>query len=139
MTAAVKWRFTIGLVLVFAAGVATGVFAGAWHAHRQFTGRHGGHMAAHIRARMQHELKLTPQQLEQLTPVLDETAKKLQEIRADSARRVSETITHAHEQLASHLTPEQQADLRKMVERRPRGSRGPRGHRGPPGDGAPPH
>jgi hypothetical protein len=70
-----------------------------------------------MREHLQQQLKLTPEQLRALDPILDEMAKQLQEIRAESGRRVSETITRSHEQLAAHLTPGQRVELQAMEER----------------------
>lgn len=44
-----EWRIVLGLALVFLAGVATGLFAGAWHAHRAFGDRHGPMMAPRVK------------------------------------------------------------------------------------------
>lgn len=117
MRAGTKSRVAVVVVLVFFAGLATGVFAGAWHARHAFAGRHGERMGERMRQHLQRELKLTPAQLEEMNPILDEMAKQLREIRAESGRRVSETLARSHEQLASHLTPEQQAELQRMQQR----------------------
>lgn len=131
MIAATKSRLVLALTLVFLAGLATGVFGGAWHARHAFAGRHGERMGERMRERLQHELSLTPEQLQQMNPILDETTRQLQEIRAETGRRVSDTVTQSHERLAANLTPEQQTELRRM-ERRHHGFR--RRHR----DGEPP-
>lgn len=117
MTGGAKSRIAAALLLVFLAGLATGVFAGAWHARHAFTGRHGDRMADRMREHLQHQLKLTPAQLQEMNPILDDMAKQLQEIRADSGRRVSEAMARAHQQLALHLTPEQQTELQRMEQR----------------------
>ena len=117
MTSSLKLRIAVGLVLVFLAGVASGVFAAAWHAHRGFADRHGPRMAQRMRERMRDELNLTPAQMQELGPILDDTAQRLQQIRRETGERVSETITKSHEQLATHLTPEQREDLHGMEQR----------------------
>lgn len=124
MNSSLKTRITVGLVLVFLAGLATGVFGGAWHAHRAFAERHDGRMAERMRERLTKDLSLTPDQLRQMKPVLDEATKRLQEIRSDSGRRVSETLMEAHQQLGAYLTPEQQGELRKIEQRHRRGWHG---------------
>ena len=123
MTPGLKLRIAVGLVLVFLAGVASGVFAGAWHAHRDVADRHGPLMAQRMRERMRDELNLTPAQMQELGPILDDTAQHLQQIRRETAQRVSETIAKSHEQLAVHLTPEQREDLHEME--RPAAPQGP--------------
>lgn len=135
MTVSLKWRIAIGLLLVFAAGIATGVFAGAWHAHRVFAERHGPGMRERMRDRLVHDLNLTPEQMKTVGPILDDTARRLQEIRAESGQRVSETLRESHEQLAAHLTPEQRDELREIEQQHRRMWRWRRGPRPPrPGD-----
>lgn len=113
-----KWRIVLGAALVFFAGVATGLFGCFWHAHHVFLQRNSGDLAAHMRAHWKWELDLTPAQLEEITPIIDQTAKQLDEIRSDSGRRVAEALAQSHRDLAPHLTPEQRAKLDKMAERR---------------------
>ena len=132
MIPSLKWRIAIGLLLVFLAGVASGVFAGAWHAHRTFAGGHGPRMGERMRERLRDELNLTPQQMQELGPILDETAGRLQEIRRETAQRVSATMAEAHERLTSHLTPEQRADFEAMQQRHRHFWRWHRRPHGPP-------
>lgn len=117
MTPSMKWRIAVGLLLVFLAGLASGVFAGAWHAHRTYRGGQGTRMAERMRERMRDDLDLTPAQMQEVGPILDRTAQRLQEIRRETGRRVSETVAQSHEELATHLTPEQQAGLRELEQR----------------------
>jgi Spy/CpxP family protein refolding chaperone len=120
MSSGLKLRIAVGLVLIFLAGVASGVFAGAWHAHQDVADRHGPRMAQRMRERMRNELNLTPAQMQELGPILDDTAQQLQQIRRETAQRVSETIARSHEQVAVYLTPEQREDLHEMEQRQRR-------------------
>lgn len=117
MNRALKWRLIIGCVLVFAAGAATGVFAGAWHARHAFAGRHGGMMAERMREQMHRQLDLTAEQTRELDPIVDRMASQLQQIRRESGRRVFDTMEEAHRAMATHLTPEQQQRLEQMKQR----------------------
>ena len=117
MTPALKWRIAIGLVLVFLAGVATGLFAGARHSRHKFIARHGEMVGDRMREHLKRHLDLTPEQLSQVEPILDETAKRLRAIRTETTERVSQTMEDSHRHLAPHLTPEQQAKLEQMKER----------------------
>jgi hypothetical protein len=118
MTSALKWRLTFGLLLVFFAGGATGLFAGAWHARHAFVERHGGMMAERMKEHMRRQLNLTPEQTRDIDPILTDLAKRLQEIRRDSSRRVAETMEQSHRELATHLSPEQQSRFEEMKLRR---------------------
>lgn len=120
MSQGLKLRIAVGLVLVFLAGVASGVFAAAWHAHRTFARRHGPQMAERMRARLIDELDLSPAQVRELSPILDDTAQRLQQIRRETAQRVSATMSQSHQEMVAHLTPEQQARFRAMMQQRPR-------------------
>lgn len=113
-----KWGIALGAALVFFAGIATGLFGCFWHVHHMFLQRNSGHLAAQMRTHLKWELNLTPAQVEEITPIVDQTAKQLEEIRSDSGRRVAEALAQSHRDLAPHLTPEQRAKLDKMAERR---------------------
>jgi Spy/CpxP family protein refolding chaperone len=134
MTRALKWRIAIGLLLVFLAGAATGVFAGAWHARSSFKVRHGGMMGDRMREHIVRHLDLTPEQQRAVDPILDRTAAELQAIRTETGQRVSETLRRSHEEIAPHLTPEQQAKAEKMKMRHMRIIKfsGPHHHPRPP-------
>ena len=114
MTRALKWRIGIGFLLVFLAGAATGMFAGAWHARDTFRGRHGGMMGHRMREHLVRHLNLTPEQVRELDPIFDRTEKELQVIRQETAQRVTQTMEAAHRDFAPHLTPEQEAKVSKM-------------------------
>ena len=114
MTRALKWRLAIGFLLVFLAGAATGVFAGAWHARDSFRGRHGGMMGDRMREHIARELDLTPEQQRELDPIIDRTTKELHAIRQETAERVTRTMEAAHRDFAPHLTPEQRDKVAKM-------------------------
>jgi hypothetical protein len=113
-----KWRIALGVAVVFFAGIATGLFGCFWHVHHAFMRHDPRHLAAQMRAHLKWELKLTPAQVQEISPIVDQTAKQLSDIRTDTGRRVSETLTQSHRDLAPHLTPEQRARLDKMEERR---------------------
>jgi Spy/CpxP family protein refolding chaperone len=132
MTTALKWRIAVGLLLVFLAGVATGVFAGAWHARDAFAGRHGPRMGDRMRERLVRELELTPEQVRQMSPILDDTARRLQEIRRESGGRVNEVLTQSHQQLGAYLTPDQKDRWEDMQRRHRRFWRRHRGEPPPP-------
>ena len=114
MMQTLQWRILLGLLLVFFAGAATGFFGGAWHAHRIFGERHGRMMGERMRERMERQLDLTPEQVQVVDPILRKTAQRLQEIRAETGQRVSQTMEESRRELAVHLTPEQTAKLERM-------------------------
>lgn len=117
MSAKTRWFIAAGVVLVFFAGIATGVFAGAWRAKQVFIVRHGPQMSERLRERIERELQLTPEQLQQARPIFDETARELDAIREETGRRVAETMAKSHRRMAAFLTPEQQERLKRMQQR----------------------
>ena len=62
-------------------------------------------------------MALTEEQMTKISPIIEKTGIKLEEIRGDTGRRVRETIAEAHREIAPSLTPEQQQRLKDMEER----------------------
>src|SRR5438105_5283569 len=117
MNSALKWKLVAGFLLVFLAGGATGVFSSAATAH-YFIGTHGhGFAAQAMKSRLQWQLRLTEEQMAKVSPIIEKTGAKLEEIRGDTGRHVRETIAEAHREIAPILTPEQQQRLQQMEER----------------------
>ena len=112
-----KWRLAVALVIVFLAGIATGLFAGARHAHFVFMGRHSGQSGERMRTHLEHELKLTPAQAAQIGPITDRTAAQLEAIRKETSHRVAQTFSQAHKEMLPLLTPEQQERLEELKRR----------------------
>ncbi len=117
MTRALKWWLALGVIVVFFAGVATGLFAGAWHARRTFIGGHSAHFHQRMRNHLQRELQLTSEQSEQVGPILDRMTQQLDAIREETGRRVGVTMSQSHDEMLPLLTPEQQKKLNEMRER----------------------
>jgi Spy/CpxP family protein refolding chaperone len=130
MSDGLKWKLAIGFLLVFFAGVATGSFVWKWH-ERPWGPPRAGALAERINDRLRHELDLTPEQSAKIAPIIEQSAKKLEAIRLESARRVHQTFTETHEQISPNLTPEQRKKLAAIEEmHRQRGRR--HGFAGPP-------
>ena len=117
MNSALKWKLIAGFVLVFLAGGATGVFVSAATAHHFIGAHRHGFAAQAMRNRLQWQLRLTDEQMAKISPIIEKTGAKLEEIRGDTGRRVRETIAEAHREIAPLLTPEQQQRLKQMEER----------------------
>jgi Spy/CpxP family protein refolding chaperone len=121
MNRALKWKLLAGFILVFVAGGITGALLGGVYArHLIFEMHRPGLLAVKMKERLRRELNLTPQQLAQISPIIDKAATQLREVRRDTGRRVHEIIMEAHRQMASSLTDEQRARLREIEQRRAR-------------------
>lgn len=117
MTKGWKWKLAVALAVVFLAGVTVGLFIGARHAHFVFMGRRSGQPGDHMRRVLQRELRLTPDQLLEISPIIDRTSAQLEALRKETGHRVSQAINQAHDEIKTHLTPEQQARLEEMKRR----------------------
>jgi Spy/CpxP family protein refolding chaperone len=118
MNRALQWKLIAGFILVFVAGGISGAFLGGLYArHHFFQLHHPQLIGARMKERLRAELKLTPEQVAKISPIIDKAAVQLREIRRDTARRVHETIGEAHRQMAVNLTDEQRQKLQQIEER----------------------
>ena len=121
MNRALQWKLIAGFLLVFIAGGMTGAFFGASHARHLFSEspRHGI-IGERMRDRLRAQLNLTPEQVAQISPIIEKTSAQLEQERRDTGRRVHELITAAHREIATNLTEAQRAKLEEMEARRQR-------------------
>jgi Spy/CpxP family protein refolding chaperone len=118
MNQALKWKLIAGFILVFVAGGISGAFLGGLYARHLFFGFHQPEqIGARMKERLRAELKLTPEQVAKISPIVDKTALQLRGIRQDTAQRVHETIAEAHQEMAATLTDEQRQKLQQIEER----------------------
>jgi Spy/CpxP family protein refolding chaperone len=137
MNSGLKWKLAVAFLLVFVAGVVTGTLAGAIHARRIFMvgPPHTGQLAEHMREHLRRELNLSDEQVAQIAPVVDATVAKLEAIRTETAQRVHQAMQESHNELAPHLTAEQQKKLAELEQEHRRQFRHHGGlmmHGGPP-------
>jgi gas vesicle protein len=137
MNSALKWKLIVGFVVVFLAGGMTGVFVGASFAHHLFFGPYRGEMRERIRNRLRVELRLSDEQMAKISPIIDKTAAQLDQIRAETGKRVHETFAEAHREISVDLTPEQRAKLEKINARHRRWFRHARGRHRPAPEASP--
>ena len=118
MNQGLKWKLITGFILVFVAGVISGAFLGGLYARHLFFGfHHPEQIGARMKERLRAELNLTPEQVAKISPIIDNTALQLRDIRRETARRVHETIAETHRQMAVSLTDEQRQKLQQIEER----------------------
>ena len=114
MNKSLRWKLIVAFVLVFIAGAACGFF-GAMHQARWMSSRgHPGSMAEHMKRHLKWELRLSPQQVEQISPIVDRAASQLEAKREQTMRDVHEIFERAHHQIEPLLTPEQRTRLVQM-------------------------
>src|SRR6266487_6882195 len=118
MNRALQWKLIAGFILVFIAGGISGAFLGGLYAQQHFLEFHRPELiGARMKERLRAELNLTPEQVAQISPIIDKTADQLREIRRDTARRVHESMAEAHRQIAVNITDEQRQKLQQIEER----------------------
>ena len=129
MNRALQWKLIAGFILVFIAGATTGAFFAVAHSRRVFIESHDpGVMFDRMRERLRVELQLTPDQLAKISPIIEKSARQLEEIRMETGRKVHETFLQAHREMSVYLTDEQRAKLRRIEARHRRWH----GFHGPP-------
>src|SRR5882724_667446 len=118
MNRGLQWKLIAGFILVFVAGGISGAFLGGLYARHHFFAFHRPELiGARMKDRLRGELNLTPEQLAKISPIIDQTAVQLRDIRRDTARRVHETMAEAHRKMAANLTDEQRQKLQQIEER----------------------
>jgi Spy/CpxP family protein refolding chaperone len=121
MNRALQWKLIAGFLLVFVAGGITGAFVGGSYArHHFFELRHPERIGGRMKDRLRTELNLTPEQLANISPIIDKTTAQLRDIRRDTGRRVHQIIADAHGQMTGQLTDEQRQKLKQIEERHQR-------------------
>jgi Spy/CpxP family protein refolding chaperone len=115
MNRTLQWKLVAGFLLVFLAGGVTGAFFGMAHARRHFfQAPHRAFLKDRMGERLRVQLKLTPEQVEKISPIVDKTSAELETIRTETAQRVHETMAQAHRDMATNLTDEQRKKLQEM-------------------------
>lgn len=132
MNRALQWKLIAGFVLVFLAGGITGAFVGAKQVrHKFFHSPHRAYLKDRMGERLRVQLKLTPEQIEKVSPIIDRASTQLEEIRIETAQRVHRTMAEAHREMAGSLTEEQRKKL-QQIELRHQHRRSFRERRHPP-------
>ena len=117
MNSSLRWKLILAFVLVFFAGVACGFF-GAFHGARwMFRHPHYGSVAEHMKRHLRTELNLTPQQMEQISPIVDRAATQLEAKREQTMREVRGIFEETHRAITPFLTAEQQTKLGELEQR----------------------
>jgi len=117
MNGALRWKLVAGFVLVFVAGGIAGAALGGFYArHLLFESHRPGRVGDRMKERLRTELRLTPEQMAKISPIVDKTAVQLRQIRRDTGRRVHEIMMEAHQEIATNLTDEQRQKLQQIEE-----------------------
>lgn len=129
------WKVVLALVALFLLGAATGTVVTLKVVKRVIEGRtNPERMSQSLLQEYQRRLRLTPEQIERIRPILQRTGREMGELRSEMAGRTFQVIRLSHEEIAAELQPEQREEFarvnREMRERFRQ--QGPPGPKGPP-------
>jgi Spy/CpxP family protein refolding chaperone len=117
MNGSLRWKIVLAFVLVFLAGIACGFFGAAHGGLRLIYRAHSGSVGEHMRRQLQTQLKLTPEQVRQITPIIDRASAQLEAKREQTGREVRQIFEQAHSEIEPFLTAEQRAKMEEMEQR----------------------
>src|ERR1039457_4663503 len=117
MSSLSKWKLGVYVLAIFLAGGGSGAFVG-WQMCRRtpVTPVPPAEIGAHLSARFQSQLALTPEQLQKIDPMIDEAMHRVEAIRKETASQVFANVTTLHEQVLAVLTPEQLQKIDPMID-----------------------
>jgi hypothetical protein len=107
------------LAAIFMVGGVAGWIGGyCAGSHAAFQPPRGAALTALMTSYLKSKLHVTDKQLEQLQPILNETAAQFEAIHTNSAARVNEVFQHANERIAPFLDADQKALLAGLERQR---------------------
>ena len=117
MNRSLRWKLILSFALVFLAGGACGFFS-ALHSGAAFFGHpRRGSIAEHMKQHLRTELKLSSEQVQQISPIIDRATAQLEARRQQTSREVHAIFEETHREIAPFLSPEQRARLERMEQR----------------------
>jgi Spy/CpxP family protein refolding chaperone len=114
-----NWKVVLYLAAIFIAGGITGSFVTLQTLkHMIHKHRNPENLCAMVMKRLESELKLTPEQVQKIKPIVDQSVRELEAIRSKTISQSSQVISRSEEQIAQELTPEQQKRFQKIQQER---------------------
>ncbi len=114
-----NWKVALYLAAIFIFGGITGSFVTLqtlkYMVHRH---RNPENVCAIVMKRLESELKLTPEQVQKIKPIVDQSVRELEAIRSKAISQSSQIISQSEERIAHELTPEQQKRFQKIQQER---------------------
>jgi Spy/CpxP family protein refolding chaperone len=119
MTSPGRRKLAAYVVAIFLAGAGSGALI-AWQMcqRRAVTPIPAAEIGAHLRARFQSRLDLTPEQVNKINPLIDQAMHQVEVIRKETAHHVFANVSNLHEQVLLVLTPEQKAKFEQLERER---------------------
>ncbi len=114
-----NWKVTLCLAAIFIAGGITGSLATLQILkHITHTRRNPGNWSAMMMKHLESKLKLTPEQIQKIKPIIDQSVVELEAIRSKTISQSSQVMQRSEEQIAHELMPEQQKRLQEIQQER---------------------
>jgi len=112
-----KFWIILSLIIVFAAGVAAGIFSEKYLISKrpERTGRSATHFPS--LEMMAQELSLSPQQKEQIREVFKNNEERLKGLRSNMREQLSTIRSQLKTEIENILTPEQRQKFEAMIEK----------------------
>jgi Spy/CpxP family protein refolding chaperone len=111
-----KLKITLYLAAIFLAGAVTGgIVLMTVGRYMMFSPPGREQMAARWCGELQSELSLTPEQMQKIKPIVNET---LDQVKANLMQQLSTTVSNCNTRIANELTPEQKVKFKRMIDER---------------------
>jgi hypothetical protein len=113
-----RWKFRIGIVLVFALGLAIGGLGTGWWFVHGYYGWRGPReqVEAHIMKRLNRYLDLTDAQKADLVPIVHDVSGKLEELRVRTEPEIRQILEQGLARTQPKLSAEQYQRLEKRYQ-----------------------
>ena len=119
MTTLSKRKLGLYLLALFLAGGGSGALI-SWQIYRRtpVAPSPPAQIGARLRARLQSALNLTPDQMQKLSPLIDQAMTRVEVIRRETAGQVFANVSNFDQQVLLVLTPEQKAKFEEFERER---------------------
>jgi Spy/CpxP family protein refolding chaperone len=114
-----KWKLSLYVLALFLAGGGSGAVI-TWQVCKRtpVAPSPPAEIGARLRARFQSRLDLTPEQMQKITPLIDQAMRRVEAIRRETASQVFANVSNMHEQVLLVLTPEQKVKFEELERER---------------------
>ena len=119
MTSPGKLKLSLYVLAIFLAGAGSGALV-TWNLCRSTPAAPlpPAEIGARLRTRFQSRLALTPEQSQQIDPMIDQAMRRVEEIRRETASHVFANVSNLHAQVLTVLTPEQKEPFEALERER---------------------
>ena len=116
-----KWKAIVSIIIVFLLGALAGALVTHTIYHQRMEGIMKGEprtMRELIVRRLNRELHLDPNQLEQVRAIVEETHAEMKKVRRQFRPQIEEILTRSQEKIRTLLRPDQLEKYEKIIEQR---------------------